>query len=215
MTRYSWPMSGLVLCGLLLAATTVSAQSLPAPAEFYFDEDARVATPVVAIAGDDEATYARLQTLIDRNARNADQARAQLAHALMRSGRTGTGRALYDQLLAGLSPRSTLRAQVQWNYGWDLYRDGAPDAALAQWAQAVDGRLVRPAWAPPTLALALWRLDRKPEAVRWYAAAVRTEPQLWSDPARFPQLLPDWRDADRAVLAEVFAAWRADPPAWP
>ena len=73
----------------------------------------------------------------------------------------------------------------------------------------------KPAWAPPTFALALWKLDRKPEAVRWYAAAVRTEPQQWIDPARLSALLPDWTQADRDTLAEVQAAWAKDPPAWP
>ena len=94
-------------------------------------------------------------------------------------------------------------------------RQGDVEAALQQWSELVSGRLVKPAWAPPTLALALWRLDRKPEAVRWYAAAVRTEPALWRDPARLPALLPDWTEADRALLGEVLAAWSADPPPWP
>ncbi|WP_101927167.1 MULTISPECIES: tetratricopeptide repeat protein [Luteimonas] len=204
-----------IVAMLLASASAVGAQTLPAPAEFYFDTDERVAAPIVAIEGDDEATYAKLRTAIERNARNADQATAQLAHVLMRTGRTDTGRALYDQLLGALAPRSPLRASVHWNYGWDLSRNGDAEAALAQWLQSLDGRLVKPSWVPPTLAFALWRLDRKQDAVRWYAAAVRTEPQLWNDPARFESLLPGWRDDERAVLAEVFAAWQADPTAWP
>ncbi|MDR7193938.1 tetratricopeptide (TPR) repeat protein [Luteimonas terrae] len=204
------------LCGLgLLFALNVGAQTLPAPAEFYFDDDTRTASPVVAITGDDDQTHARLMQLIDRNARNADQARAQLAQALMRSGREDTGRAMYAQALASLSVRSNQRSTVHWNYGWDLYRSGHHQEALDQWRQALEGRLVRPSWAPPTLALALWSNDRREEAVRWYAAAVRTEPTLWSDPARYPTLLPDWTAAERATLAEVFAAWQAAPPAWP
>ena len=204
------------LCGLgLLFTSTVSAQTLPAPAEFYFDDDTRTASPVVAIAGNDDETHARLMQLIDRNSRNADQARAQLAQALMRSGREETGRALYAQALDSLSPRSPQRGAVHWNYGWDLYRAGHHQDALDQWRQALEGRLLRPSWAPPTLALALWSTGRRDEAVRWYAAAVRTEPTLWSDPARYPTLLPDWTAAERATLAEVFAAWRAAPPAWP
>jgi len=206
--------SGLCALGLLFASTAV-AQTLPAPAEFYFDDDARTTAPVVAIAGDDDQTHARLMQLIDRKARNADQARAQLAQALMRSGREETGRALYAQALTALAPRVPLRSTVHWNYGWDLYRTGHHQDALDQWRQALEGRLVRPSWAPPTLALALWSTDRRDEAVRWYAAAVRTEPTLWNDPARYPTLLPDWTPAERATLAEVFAAWRAAPPAWP
>jgi hypothetical protein len=68
---------------------------------------------------------------------------------------------------------------------------------------------------PPTLALALWKLDRKDEAVSWFAAAVRTEPEQWRDANRFAQLLPGWQDAERAQLAEVQQAWVANPPAWP
>lgn len=204
------------LCGLgLLYASASFAQTLPAPAEFYFDNDTRTTAPVVAIAGDDDQTHARLKQLIDRNARNADQARAQLAQALMRSGREETGRALYAQVLAGLAPRAAQRSTVHWNYGWDLYRGGHHQDALDQWRQALEGRLLRPSWAPPTFAIALWSTDRRDEAVRWYAAAVRTEPTLWSDPARYPTLLPDWTDAERATLAEVFTAWQAAPPAWP
>ena len=70
-------------------------------------------------------------------------------------------------------------------------------------------------WQPPTLALALWKLGRRQEAVAWYAAAVRTEPGQWSDAARFAELLPDWREEERATLAEVLAAWQDAPPAWP
>jgi hypothetical protein len=61
----------------------------------------------------------------------------------------------------------------------------------------------------------LWSLDRKTEAVQWYAAAVRTEPNLWGDPTNYVTLLPDWREQDRRRLAEVYAAWQAAPPAWP
>ena len=75
-------------------------------------------------------------------------------------------------------------------------------------------RLKGPAWLPPTLALGLWRLDRREEAVRWYAAAVRTEPQLWRSPD-LERLLPDWSAADREALAVVAAAWQAAPPPWP
>ncbi len=200
---------------LLLAVSASAAQTLPKPAEFYFDDDARIAAPIVVVEGDGDAAHGRLLQLIDRNARTADQARAQLAHALMRSGREDTGRAMYDQLLASLPARAPLRSTVHWNYGWDLYRSGAADAALAQWVAALDGRLAKPGWVPPTFALGLWQTGRRDEALQWFAAAVRTEPTLWTDPARFPQLLPAWTDAERATLAEVASAWRADPPAWP
>lgn len=202
------------LC-LALAAGLAGAQALPRPAEFYFDEDASVARPLVAIAGSDEATIAQLVKLMERGGRNAEQATAQLAHLSMASGRTDTGQALYARALEMAGEGATRRRAIHWNHGWDLFRAGEYEAALAQWAQAQPHRVVHPAWVPPTLALVLWKLGRREEAIAWYAAAVRTWPDRWTEAAALPALLPDWREADQAALAEVLAAWRADPPAWP
>jgi len=88
-------------------------------------------------------------------------------------------------------------------------------SALAQWHSAQQGLRGNASWVPPTYALALWTLGRKDEAVKWYAAAVRTEPQRWSTSTAYAQLLPTWRDSERASLAEVQQAWAAQPPAWP
>jgi len=199
----------------LLFPFAASAQQLPRPAEFYFDADAAVAAPIVAVSGSGDEAVTALVRLRDRGGRDADKASAQLAHLTMASGRTETGQALYQNLLSKPSVGGVLRQSVAWNYGWDLYRAGDVEGALQQWSDALSGRLSKPSWAPPTLALALWKLDRKPEAVRWYAAAVRTEPTLWNDAAHLPALLPDWTEADRDALAEVLAAWAADPPPWP
>ena len=51
--------------------------------------------------------------------------------------------------------------------------------------------------------------------MKWYAAAVRTEPGQWSDSAQYARLLPTWREDERALLAEVQQAWASQPPAWP
>lgn len=203
-------VSGLVL---LLAAFSAGAQQLPRPAEFYFDEDERTARPVTAVEGSDEPAQQRLLRMIERSERHANAAQAQLAHIAMAAGRVDTGRALYDQLLESLG-RGWLRHAVQWNYGWDLYRAGDVEAALEQWIGAGTGRPASPEWVPPTFALALWTLDRRDEARDWYAAAVRTWPTRWTDPD-LAALLPEWSEAERAVLAEVHAAWVEDPPAWP
>lgn len=203
-------VSGLVL---LLAAFNIHAQQLSRPAEFYFDEDERTARPVTAVEGSDEPAQQRLLRMIERNERNANAAQAQLAHIAMATGRAETGRGLYDQLLASLG-RGWLRNSVQWNYGWDLYRAGEVEAALEQWIAAGTGRPQSPEWVPPTFALALWQLERRDEARDWYAAAVRTWPGRWSNPD-LEALLPDWSADERAVLAQVHAAWAEDPPGWP
>ncbi|WP_058836692.1 tetratricopeptide repeat protein [Luteimonas abyssi] len=192
----------------------VQAQAVPTIKEFYFDEDG-AARPLRVVEGGDEAAMQQLARLMERRQRNHELATAQLGHLALASGRTDTGHSLYQQALAATSPRSTARQTIHWNYGWDLLRQGETDAALGQWYGAVDGRLTSPSWLPPTLAMALWRLDRRDEAVAWFAAAVRTHPDRWPSIANFPALLPGWRDDERATLADVHAAWAADPPAWP
>ena len=198
---------------LLVVPFAAAGQQVPGPGEFYFDEDVRVTRPVTALEGDDEAAQQRLLRMIERNERNAQSAQAQLAHIAMNQGHADTGRALYDQLLESLG-RGTLRNSVQWNYGWNLYRTGDHAGALEQWLGASMNRPQNPEWVPATFALALWRLDRRDEARRWYAAAVRTWPDRWVNPD-LAALLPGWREDERATLQQVHAAWVEDPPTWP
>ena len=204
----------LVLLGGLAFAGAATAQAPPRPAEFYFDDDATTTRPVVAVKESGDAAVEKLVKAIDRDPR-AKAEHAQLAHLAMAGGRSDLGRELYARTLARVTSNDTLWRPVLWNYGWDLYRAGDALAALEQWAPLVSARRSNASWVPPTLALGLWTAGRKDEAVAWYAAAVRTEPQLWRDPANFSRLLPDWREAERAVLAEVQAAWAANPPTWP
>ncbi|WP_017915946.1 tetratricopeptide repeat protein [Xanthomonas sacchari] len=203
----------MLACIGLATAASVRAQALPAPKEFYFDEDRGTTRPVTAIAGSGEALVDRLASTVQRDP-NANEARAQLAGIAMAGGRQELGEQLYQAALHAL-PAGVQRRQVQWNYGWDLLRAGDPTRALAQWSALVNGRPAAPDWLPPTLALTLWRLQRKDEAVKWYAAAARTWPDKWGATADFAALLPAWRDDERATLAEVQAAWKAAPPAWP
>src|SRR3546814_13837828 len=93
-----------------------------------------------------------------------------------------------------------------------MCRGGDVAAALSRWREAGIETYNIPGWVPTTLSIVLWTLDRREEAVQWYAAAVRTEPMHWRDPANLPALLPDWREEDRAKLAEVAAAWAQAPP---
>lgn len=203
-----------LLAAGLAAMGAVSAQSLPKPAEFYFDAEAATTRPVIAIKAEGDAAIQKLLKAIERNP-HAKAEHAQLAHLAMASGRIDLGKELYTRTFTRISDSDALWRPAMWNYGWDLYRSGDAAGALAQWQPLVLKRRGNASWVPPTLALALWSVGRKDEAVQWYAAAVRTEPQLWRDPANFPRLLPDWRDDERATLAQVQAAWAAHPPAWP
>lgn len=197
---------------IVLLPSALWAQEIPKPKEFYFEEDA-LARPLELYPGSDDATIERLLAVRQRGRRDAALATAQLARISYAAGRPETGAALYAEALEA-PDNARQRDALHWNYGWDLYRSGDIPAALEQWSLAGASRLKGPGWLPPTLALGLWQLDRRDEAVRWYAAAVRTEPRQWTSPD-LERLLPDWTDADRAVLAEVAAAWQANPPVWP
>jgi len=204
----------LFLMASLAMAGTAAAQSLPKPAEFYFDSDAKATRPVIAIKGNDEATMQRLAKMIERKP-DAYIEEAQLAHLAMTAGRVELGRQLYARAVARMDSSDGEWRAVLWNYGWDLYRAGDDAGALAQWQKLATSRGINASWMPTTYALVLWSLQRKDEAVQWYAAAVRTEPDQWRTPDRYPALLPDWSADERATLAEVQAAWAANPPSWP
>lgn len=190
------------------------AQSLPKPAEFYFDADANTQRPIEAVRETGDAAVERLLRTIKRDPRAIEE-RAQLAHIAMSGGRPEVGRELYDAALAQLDINDSLWRTVRWHYGWDLYRAGAYADALAQWEPLATARAITASWMPPTYALALWQLGRRDEAVQWYAAAVRSEPRQWATSEQFATLLPDWRDEERATLAQVQQAWAANPPSWP
>lgn len=215
------PVRGLVLGACLSACMAavgvVSAQAVSMPlvptSEFYFSEDARTSRPVVAIQGEGEALTEMLVKALARNPR-AKAETAQLAHVAMAGGRPELGVELYDRLLRQIGPNDGLYRSVMWNYGWDLYRTGNHADALSRWDGLLKSRNVTADWMPVTFALALWTLDRRDEAVQWYAAAVRTEPGKWSSSDGFEALLPDWQPGERAILAQVQQVWETDPPQW-
>lgn len=201
-----------VVCAALALVGTAAAQSLPATKEFYFDADP-AAAPMVAISAQEPDLVDQLMRMRDRG-RRALEATVQLGSIAAAQGRMDLAQALFSEALDATQASSQNGRSVRWNIAWTLYRQGDAAAALPLWAQALEGTRTDPSWAPPTLALVLWKLGRQDEAVKWFAAAVRTEPQQWSNPANFEQLLPAWLPEERELLAEVHAAWLANPPAW-
>ncbi|MDG2523948.1 tetratricopeptide repeat protein [Stenotrophomonas sp. HITSZ_GD] len=202
---------GLAVC---MVYGSVWAQAVPKPKEFYFDEDRSTTRHMVVVPGEGDAAVDKLAALVQRDPRAVD-ARVQLGTLALEGGRRELGDQLYKAALAAVPTSSQQYRQATWNYGWALLRAGDPEQALHQWITLSGGRPATPNWLPPTLALTLWKLDRKDEAVAWFAAAVRTWPDKWGDAGNFATLLPDWRDDERAALAAVLAAWQANPPAWP
>jgi tetratricopeptide (TPR) repeat protein len=207
----AWAIALAVLGSACFGA---GAQSLAKPKEFYFDEDKSTTRAVVAVPGEGDAVVDKLAAMVQRDSR-ANEARAQLATLAFNGGRRELGEQLYQGVLGSVPSNGQLYRSVVWNYAWDLLHAGDADKAVEQWALLANGRPPTPEWLPPTLALALWQGGHKDEALQWYGAAVRTWPDKWNDAGNFATLLPDWREADRSALAEVLAAWQANPPAWP
>lgn len=198
---------------LATAAPALHAQSLPRPAEFYFDADALAVRPFVEAGA--PPSIERLTRIVERKPESIVE-RGQLAQLAMRGGNVRVGRELYAAAIARVGESNAHYRRLLWNYGWDLHRSGDAAGALAQWqALAASRGGSRAAWLPPTLAMSLMANGRRDEAVQWYAAAVRTEPAQWRATAQHARLLPDWSEADRALLAQVHAAWVANPPRWP
>lgn len=211
---YMTVRAALLAVGLAVVFSA-PAQALPEPKEFYFDQD-KAAVPIAPLQGEGEALTAALVKARDSGrGRRAQEATAQLAHVAYGQGRADLGKALYAQLLGDGGVDRVLKRSVAWNYGWDLYRSADYAGALAQWQAVMADSIGGPSWLPPTLALALWQLGRKDEAVMWYAAAVRTDPLGWGTSAQYGVRLPDWSQDERATLAQVQAAWQANPPAYP
>ncbi len=200
--------------GLALALPVAAQDRLVPRAEFFFDADSSTTRPITAERGSGDALVERLGKAIARSPRNAEAA-AHLAHIAMEGGRPELGRELYSRALGLVSSSHRLYRPLLWNHGWDLYRAGDAEGALAQWQALLADRAVNAGWMPPTFALAMWTLGRQDEAVHWYAAAVRSEPTLWSSADGHADLLPDWRPAELEILGEVQQAWQRDPPAWP
>jgi len=198
---------------LALSVFSAQAQNVPKPKEFYFDEDKTTARSIIVVEGEGEVQVRALVQERERGRRQVE-ATAQLARIAFADGRSELGAQLYEQALASTDVKGTLGRSIRWNFGWDLYRAGKVESALGHWIE-VASVYGSPSWAPPTLALALWKLGRKDEAVQWFGAAVRTEPTQWTDARNFAAQLPDWRQEDRDTLAEVLGAWQVNPPTWP
>ena len=198
---------------LALSSTVGRAQNLPKIEEFYFDADT-AAAPFQVVKADGNAAVDALMKQRSLG-RKAEEATSQLARIAVAEGRTELGMKLHQEVLAATTPSSGLGRAVRWNYAWDLFASGDVEGALAQWRGVQQASRSKPAWIPPTYALALWTLGQQDEAIQWYAAAVRTEPDLWGRVENLASLLPHWRAQDRDTLAQVHAAWRAAPPSWP
>lgn len=198
---------------LLGASPGVWAQAAPQINEFYFDTD--------PAAGLMQALDPALPDVVEQLARQRNRGRraveatVQLAGIAASENRAELAQSLYQEALDASPANTVLGRSVRWNMGWFAFRQGNHEQARTLWLQALDNTRSAPSWAPPTLALLAQAQGDGAAAVKWFAAAVRTEPMQWSDTANFERLLPLWTPAERQMLVQVHQAWVAAPPSWP
>lgn len=124
-------VAGKILGSMLLVSGTApvwAAPAVPAPQEFYFDSDA-AAVPMIVVQSDGDALVAQLLKQRERGRRTVE-ATVQLASVAIAQGRTELGEQLYREALKDAPVQGSLGRGVRWNYGWDLLRQGQPEAAL-------------------------------------------------------------------------------------
>ncbi|MBR7551522.1 tetratricopeptide repeat protein, partial [Mycobacterium tuberculosis] len=88
--------------------------------------------PMIVVQSDGDELVAQLLKQRERGRRTVE-ATVQLASVAIAQGRTELGEQLYREALKDAPVQGSLGRSVRWNYGWDLLRQGQPEAALEQW----------------------------------------------------------------------------------
>lgn len=96
------------------------------------------------------------------------------------------------------------RRRLSWARGHACMAGGDADCALRHWHDAASAFSGHPRWVPAAYAYALWGLDRKDQAIDWYAAAVRADVRLGrGDHAALAGLGTELNEMSRGL----FLAW--------
>lgn len=210
MNRYTMMMLLMPLAGLAgLQSVSASTPSCKAP----------VMTPDHGAIYADRDGTARLDDHYDMQ----DPVRAAFINAAVKAHpenerlRLGRGSALAlmhrradaERDFQAALARHPERAHTHWSYGWALFNVGDDACALRQWQQAAKISGGHPYWLPYAVAESYWRLGRRQLALRWYGAAVRSQPSRWGSVAsiRASTYGRNWSDEQRDMLIEMFHAW--------
>lgn len=182
-------------------------RDFPPPAERYTDPDPSAHAVIVV-----PRHKLDLMAQLDRLAQGpADNWRAHVQRGFERAprGQTDGMREDYAIALAQTEGRPADTRTVLWSYGWALQVNGKHAEALVEWRKAELAHGGRPFWVPYTYAVALWSANRKDEALAYYEAAVRSEPEKWSTEAGVARWTLHWGPLERGSIDEIHAAWSA------
>jgi len=190
-----------------LARAGTARVPVPQPAERYVDADPNArADPKI------EANDANLSRYLDdRLAQDPGDVPARAERGYQRAQRGDANGAEQDYARARKAAADTVGRQryVLWSHGWALLAQNQPEAALKDWREAQHLHGGNPYWVPYSFALALHAAGRDDEAVAYYAAAARSQPERWGTRAAMLETTKSWKPHERARIEAVYALWQA------
>lgn len=183
-----------------------TAAELPVPLASHYpdaDQQARIRVPQL----EDEARFKQLQ----RSARRGQLTPAGLAALAfgysIRGDEANAGIAL-DAARSHAGRRPQVLRHVLWSAGWSYINLGDYESAAKAWSESAQLHGGQPYWLPYSMAV-LAELDGQRDlAIRWYTAAVRSQPR-WGSAEGVARSTWYWQRKESEAMDRVFHAWRA------
>ncbi|MGY3264426.1 tetratricopeptide repeat protein [Lysobacter sp. HA35] len=175
-------------------------------ADTYTDQDAAAFAMQAPPPGGNAAYRHRLDTVVRYDPKNV----IALAERAYISGKLGDlERARADLAAAAsiASPGSIEEGHVFWSRGWIEYQAGNYPASLDAFKNEIASHGGRPFWVPSTLATLYWSAGDIDTAVAWYAASVRSYPQLGTEEG-MEKRIDFWRASEKQAMRGAFAEWK-------
>jgi len=179
---------------------------LPKPAEVYRDADPNArAAPKVDANDPNLAKY-----LDERLAQNPSDVPARVERGYQRAQRGDAKGAEADYTRARKAAADEVERQryVLWSHGWALLAQNRPEAALKDWRDSQHLHGGNPYWVPYSFAVALRAAGRDDEAVAYYAAAARSDPERWGSRTAMLDSTKTWKPHERTRIEAVYALWQ-------
>jgi tetratricopeptide (TPR) repeat protein len=179
---------------------------VPKPAEVYRDADPNVRADPKADANDPNlARY-----LDERLAQDPSDVPARVERGYQRAQRGDAKGAEADYARASKAAADTVQRQryVLWSHGWALLAQNQPEAALKDWRDSQHLHGGNPYWVPYSFAVALRAAGRDDEAVAYYAAAARSDPERWGTRSAMLESTKSWKPHERTRIEAVYALWQ-------
>ena len=179
---------------------------LPKPAEVYRDADPNVrADPKVDANDPNLASY-----LDERLAQNPSDVPARVERGYQRAQRGDAKGSEADYARARKAAADMVARQryVLWSHGWALLAQNRPEDALKDWRDSQHLHGGNPYWVPYSFAVALRAAGRDDEAVAYYAAAARSDPERWGTRSAMLETTKSWKPQERTRIEAVYALWQ-------